>query len=67
MAGYQDLTIADLADDLAVMTSRAIEAEADRDAYKVLVSESLTALHMVTKQRDRLRAELRNVQRMVAA
>ena len=52
---FKDLVVDELADDLALMAKRAGEAEADRDAYKLLVSEALTALYLVTKERDQLR------------
>ena len=52
---YRDSVIEEFADQLQVMYERAIDAEADRDSYRLLAQQLLHALHHVTVHRDLLR------------
>jgi hypothetical protein len=52
--------------DLLAMTDAEVLATArnaldDRDAYRLLALEALTALHLITAERDRLRQRVRDL------
>jgi hypothetical protein len=51
----RDVVIEQLAVELAAMRDRALNAEADRDAYKLIVVQSLEVGHHLTLERDRFR------------
>ena len=61
MADYRDCCIRLLSDDLHQMTTRAIEAETERDAYRDVAVEGIHALHHLTRERDCLRRQLRHL------
>ena len=67
VSDYRDGCIAQLADDLAMMTERAVNAEADRDSYRVLAQQTLHALHDVTAERDQLRLRARQLLEAIRA
>jgi hypothetical protein len=46
MRDYKDFVIEQQADDLHLMTERAIDAEADRDSYRLITRQLLTILHV---------------------
>ena len=48
-ADYRDLTIEQLADDLALMTERAVTTEASRDTYRSMMQELLRILHVAMR------------------
>jgi len=56
-----DLCVEQLANDLAMMAERAVNAEADRDGYRTLAQETLHALRFVMIERDQLRRRVRQL------
>lgn len=51
---YENLVIVDLADEVAAQGERIASLEADIIAYRELAQHALTALHDVTRERNRL-------------
>ena len=58
MRDYKDDVIETLSDELHVMTERAVSAEADRDAYRLVVRQLLQILHIaITNPHDWVRRD----------
>jgi hypothetical protein len=51
---YRDICIADLSTENYELRARLASVEADRDAYRLLAREALTALHRLTERHNRL-------------
>lgn len=58
---YETLVIRTLAADLAVMTERAVNAEADRDSYRLLAQTALGVTARLTKINERQTQRIRQL------